>query len=58
MGLDESLVSATSVVAPLISTWLYQDLGPSVFVLQGLLLLLVLFIYFKRKGWLLRGGHK
>lgn len=58
MGLDESLVSATSVVAPLISTWLYQDLGPSVFVLQGILLLLVLFIYFKRKGWLLRGGHK
>lgn len=56
MGIDESLVSATSSVAPLIATTLYANIGNYVFLIQGVSLLVMLIIYYKRKGWQLKNS--
>jgi DHA1 family tetracycline resistance protein-like MFS transporter len=51
MGLDESLISATSAIAPLVSTWIYGFIGPMVFVIQAMVVIIALYLYFTRKGW-------
>ena len=51
MGIDESFVSASAAIAPLIATWFYSVIGKYVFVLQALMLLVSIIFFEMKKGW-------
>jgi MFS family permease len=51
MGIDESIVAATSALAPLIATSIYARVGSYTFGIHGIIILIGLFIFWMKKGW-------
>jgi len=51
MGIDESLISASSAISPLIATWMYASIGKYVFVIQAVILLGSIIFFELKQGW-------